>query len=665
MISRKLQISLRVLAMLGSVMAVLSSYQPLTFASSKQCVANTSRAYATATVRAQGTPLPVPKKAEYWAAMIEWGGYLKTWLQNNQKSGDGPFNERLAQVYYDMELCAYRLADHTGDTRAWHELADLAEKVYRDEYVLPERLPDGSSKPPGGVSGYRMFTEGLVEDFLRSGDEESKRAAQLILEKGAYSAANPGEDVSQTNYSREVAYALMNHVQIPRLSGVTLTPAQLERRSRLLEYSLRHIDRWSISRTAEYFRPFMGALTARALIEYYLRVSPDPSIIPKLKALADYMWDSCWVSSANSFTYTDRELPLGHPDKDPDTADRASHPDLNMLIAPLFGFLWWQTGEAKWRQRGDLVWEGGIPVYSTENACSGNGCPISGANLGTRGPNNPSGKRYDQQLFWAPLYIKWAESAPVGTSVPPPNQPPQVSISATPASGIAPLEVRFQANIVSSGSSARCYGWDFGDGQTSPETSPAHIYRAPGTYPVRLTVIDSTGAVASASTTITVAPSFVREAVRWTKLVGGTASRGTLSRTPNYTGLFAGASSAQLIKASGGYVEFTATGSPAERYCGLSYGDSDQSPPDIDFALKLGSGRDFYVIEFGGQPRYIADYTDGDVFRIAVASGAIKFYRNGALFYTSAVSPRFPLLVDASLGWGPSSIANAYIYYQP
>lgn len=662
MISRKLRVSLHTLAMLGSLMTALSTYQPFALASGKQHVAPPTRAYNKATAPGQAVPPPVPKKAEYWAAMIEWGGYLKTWLQNNQQLGNDPFNARLAQVYYDMELCAYRLADQTGDTSTWHALANLAEKVYRDEYVLPERLPDGSTKLPGGVPGYWMFTEGLVEDFLRRGDGESKRAALALLDNGAFSArdsSDPQYDLKKTEYSREAAYALMNHLQIPRMSGVGLNAAQLERRSKLLEYSLGHIDQWSISRTAPYFRPFMGALTARSLIEYYLSSgSTDPKIVPKLKALADYMWDSCWVTTAKAFTYTDRELPNEHPNKpkpDEGVKDREPQPDLNMLIAPLFGFLWWQTGEAKWRERGDLIWEGGIPVYTSE-------VHIGGANLGTRGPSNPSGKHYDQQLFWGPLYIKWAESAPV---IPPPNQPPQVSLTATPASGTAPLQVSFQANIATASNPIRCYGWDFGDGQTSPDAAPTHTYQTPGTYPVRLTVIDSVGTVASASTIVTVAASFVREAVTWTRLVGASANGATLTRNSDYTGLFAGASSIQLIKASGGYVEFTATGNLIERYCGLSNGDSDQSPQDIDFALKLGTGRDFYVIELGGQPRYIADYTDGDLFRIAVESGAVKFYRNGALFYTSAVNPHFPLLVDASLGWGSSSIANAYIYYQP
>lgn len=38
------------------------------------------------------------------------------------------------------------------------------------------------------------------------------------------------------------------------------------------------------------------------------------------------------------------------------------------------------------------------------------------------------------------------------------------------------------------------YAWDFGDGQTSTEKSPTHVYAAYGTYPVKLVATGDTGA---------------------------------------------------------------------------------------------------------------------------------------------------------------------------
>jgi PKD repeat protein len=47
------------------------------------------------------------------------------------------------------------------------------------------------------------------------------------------------------------------------------------------------------------------------------------------------------------------------------------------------------------------------------------------------------------------------------------------------------------------------YLWDFGDGSTSTETSPIHNYKRPGTYTIRLTVTDPTGAQTSITKAIT------------------------------------------------------------------------------------------------------------------------------------------------------------------
>jgi glucose/arabinose dehydrogenase len=73
------------------------------------------------------------------------------------------------------------------------------------------------------------------------------------------------------------------------------------------------------------------------------------------------------------------------------------------------------------------------------------------------------------------------------------DQPPVASASADVTSGPAPLTVRFS----SAGSSdpegrALTYLWDFGDGSTSPEANPAHVYSRTGPYQVRLSVSDGT-----------------------------------------------------------------------------------------------------------------------------------------------------------------------------
>jgi PKD repeat protein len=69
---------------------------------------------------------------------------------------------------------------------------------------------------------------------------------------------------------------------------------------------------------------------------------------------------------------------------------------------------------------------------------------------------------------------------------------PVAGFSGTPASGFAPLTVRF----TSTSGGADAWAWRFGDGGTSPAENPSHTYITPGTYSVSLAARDScTGTV--------------------------------------------------------------------------------------------------------------------------------------------------------------------------
>lgn len=73
---------------------------------------------------------------------------------------------------------------------------------------------------------------------------------------------------------------------------------------------------------------------------------------------------------------------------------------------------------------------------------------------------------------------------------------PKPLFRATPRVGPPPLKVRFQN--FSSGQAIR-FLWDFGDGVTSTEESPIHIFLAEGTYTVKLNMITDLGATGVAT----------------------------------------------------------------------------------------------------------------------------------------------------------------------
>ena len=88
----------------------------------------------------------------------------------------------------------------------------------------------------------------------------------------------------------------------------------------------------------------------------------------------------------------------------------------------------------------------------------------------------------------------------------PMNQLPAAQAGADPTFGEAPLEVQFTGIGQDPDGTIASYHWGFGDGQTSDEQNPTHIYENLGTYVATLTVTDNDGATGTDSVIISVMP---------------------------------------------------------------------------------------------------------------------------------------------------------------
>ncbi len=71
-----------------------------------------------------------------------------------------------------------------------------------------------------------------------------------------------------------------------------------------------------------------------------------------------------------------------------------------------------------------------------------------------------------------------------------PEVPPVADFSADKVDGDAPLSVAFQNKTTDNASQ---FAWEFGDGTTSSESNPVHVYVTPGTYSVKLTATGPAG----------------------------------------------------------------------------------------------------------------------------------------------------------------------------
>jgi len=85
------------------------------------------------------------------------------------------------------------------------------------------------------------------------------------------------------------------------------------------------------------------------------------------------------------------------------------------------------------------------------------------------------------------------------------NQPPVAVATVTPDHGSAPLTVQFSsADSYDPDGGISATSWNFGDGSSSTEANPSHIYTAVATFQATLTVTDNDGATHSNTVSVNV-----------------------------------------------------------------------------------------------------------------------------------------------------------------
>lgn len=167
------------------------------------------------------------------------------------------------------------------------------------------------------------------------------------------------------------------------------------------------------------------------------------------------------------------------------------------------------------------------------------------------------------QIVLSPLsYMTTAPGKPANdTTVLAANLPvlsaAQVSIEVSSASGAAPLAVNFSPKVTLPSGSVTAYSWSFGDGQSSTAQLPSHVYQTAGNYTAKLSITDSAGIPATASTLVTVTASASSTNLRVVQANISYGGHGTdnvldLNRTTNWL-VKMNPDVASLSEAIGGY----------------------------------------------------------------------------------------------------------------
>ncbi|HEY3028431.1 MAG TPA: hypothetical protein VGJ55_19945 [Pyrinomonadaceae bacterium] len=478
----------------------------------------------------------IPNLSDWQSHMTTYGQQVCNYLDTPGLTTD----QKVAWTYYDQIRVMYQISDYMpASSSSWNACALKARAAYRDGYVIPEE---------GHVRGEWNFTTGLRMDYERTGDTQSKNAALLVSTNAVFASDSDALNaLIDPSTSRETAYAIL-----AKLDSEKLGSAASPRLDSLVDRALGHVDQWFVSKSYRcpssggcnpaalgqfYIQPFMVGLTMRALIVDYEKTG-DPRIPPMIKAAADWLWANAWVATDHAFWYENWVSDPSQP-----FPAQPGAPDLNLLIAPAYAWLYRQTGDATYQSEGDQIFSGGV----------------LGAYLA-------QGKQFDQNYIWSFDYVKWRTASQPSTLTP----------------------------------------------------------------------------------------------VVWVNLVNTTATGNTLQKTSGEWD--AGAISQQQIGASGGYVEFSVSANHR-----MQVGLSNDTSASVDYTqLKYafnfwGTNGDFDIRE--GWSNWYSPGTCqvGDVFRIAVESGVVKYYKNGQLLRTSTVAPTYPLVLDTALTTMGATVQNAVI----
>ncbi len=424
---------------------------------------------------------PIPQLALWEAHMLTYGQAACAYL-----AAPHLFQEDLGEVYYDAERVFYQIADYTGDA-SWNTCAQRAEAVYRDQYVLSAACWGGGF---GCVPGYWNFTHGLTLDFLRTGDDTSRNAVIALSQNAAFAAdTTPLANTESAWRSREVAYAIMSYINAEKVGA-----APRARLPALVDQALGHMDQWFGSQSFRcpsicdpaaaagqyYIQPFMVGLTSEALIMYFEKTG-DSRVLPAVRPAMDWLWANAWVAADQAFWYQNWV-----PDPATSMPAQSGGPDLNLLIAPAFAWLYAQTGDTTYRDRGDQVFAGGVLK----------------AFLG-------SGKQFDQNYAWSFDYVKWRG----GGAQPPPTGTLRVAITeptnGTTVSGTAWAVVWINGATGSANSVTLTLGGRTVGSTTSGSAGPISLpfdtkLAADGTQTLTASARDASGNTGAGSVSVTV-----------------------------------------------------------------------------------------------------------------------------------------------------------------
>ena len=310
-----------------------------------------------------GLAPPIPELANWEGRMTSYGAKHCNEAAIASAIGSAGVQSEDNVWYYDGTKVYQQIARYTQDSR-WYTCAGYTNTAYRS-YVL-------GATSSYALGGWRVFPHGLANDYESTGTVSSRDAAVRLSTYSAYAWSGGS---SACGLSRETAYILQAY-----LVAEDLGEPRHPKFATAVDNALLQLYQSLVTRRCSSVSPFVMGLTMEALIRYY-EATGDSRVPPAIEVAADAMWVWLWNPASESFVSASTNLTGGAP-------------DLNLLIAPAYAWLWQVTGAPRHLDRGDAIFAGGVRR----------------AWLG-------AGKAFSQNYRWSFDYVKW-RSQPPGTIEP-------------------------------------------------------------------------------------------------------------------------------------------------------------------------------------------------------------------------------------------------------
>jgi hypothetical protein len=281
--------------------------------------------------------------------------------------------------YYDgnavfRQIKAYDIANKlTGDPAQWDRCISQAQATYIAQLAN------------GRISGHHNFTMGL-RMAAQAGDRE---AGSWVLQLASNPQASAWQKLwANTNAPYWMTAMREDSYQLEAFTNAAMLGSpQPQKTEQVVDNLLSFIHCITTEcPQSGIFESFMGGLMSKALIEYSESNPADARILPALMALADWMWANAWNTweGQDAFAYQWYTHKIGYRECDPCELRHTNH-----VVAPLYAWLYRQTGQQKYQIEGDAVWHGAFELPP--------------ANLYFQG------KTFDQNFRWGFKYVEWRQ----------------------------------------------------------------------------------------------------------------------------------------------------------------------------------------------------------------------------------------------------------------